>query len=179
MYEQVTSIRYNGKLYPSLDDALRVEIEEREDQKIADVKKIIGYMIEDVSGLENSGVENVAHVLSHRLNTLCTSAKVFDLNDHLFNQRRWSMRTFGPHMHSRGVLDHIKKEITEIEAKPDDLSEWVDLILLAFDGAFRNGFSPNQITDALARKFRINMSRIWPAIPDPEKAIEHISKDTL
>lgn len=82
-------------------------------------------------------------------------------------------------MHSRGVLDHIKKEITEIEAKPDDLSEWVDLILLAFDGAFRNGFSPNQITDALARKFRINMSRIWPAIPDPEKAIEHISKDTL
>jgi hypothetical protein len=62
-----------------------------------------------------------------------------DLIQHLFRQRDFSLRTFGPGQRTHGVLDHIRKELAEIEAKPADLTEWVDVILLALDGAWRAG----------------------------------------
>jgi hypothetical protein len=41
-----------------------------------------------------------------------------DLIQHLFRQRDFSLRTFGPGQRTHGVLDHIRKELAEIEAKP-------------------------------------------------------------
>ena len=65
---------------------------------------------------------------------------MFDLVAHLYRQRAFSRATFGPGARTKGVLDHIRKEITEVERAPHDLSEWVDLILLSLDGAWRAGF---------------------------------------
>ena len=80
----------------------------------------------------------------------------FDLIAHLYRQRAFSRATFGPGARTAGVLDHICKELKEIEAKPDDLSEWVDLILLALDGAWRRaescGFSIEVVVAALVRR---------------------------
>lgn len=103
----------------------------------------------------------------------------FDLVAHLHRQREFSERTFGPGTRTAGVLDHIRKELNEIEAKPDDVSEWVDVILLALDGAWRAGFSPEQIARAIAAKQERNESRKWPdwRTADPEKAIEHVRGD--
>lgn len=100
----------------------------------------------------------------------------YDLVDHLRRQRAFSERTFGPGSRTAGVLDHIRKELLEIEATPDDVTEWVDVILLALDGAWRAGFSPEQIVEALAAKQARNESRKWPDWRDVEagKAIEHI-----
>lgn len=103
-------------------------------------------------------------------------ALTFDLVAHLHRQRAFSEHTFGPGTRTVGVLDHIRKELNEIEAKPDDVSEWVDVILLALDGAWRAGFSPEQIARAIAAKQERNESRKWPdwRTAEPGKATEHI-----
>ncbi|HKK04469.1 MAG TPA: dATP/dGTP pyrophosphohydrolase domain-containing protein [Gammaproteobacteria bacterium] len=99
----------------------------------------------------------------------------FNLVAHLHQQRDWSGRTFGPGERTAGVLDHIRKELAEIEATPQDLEEWVDLVLLALDGAWRAGHSPEDIAIAIADKQARNEQREWPDWRDcdPDKAIEH------
>ena len=95
--------------------------------------------------------------------------------DHLYRQRAFSFRTFGPGTRTAGVCDHIRKELSEIEAAPADISEWVDVILLALDGAWRSGATPEQIAEAIEAKQTKNENRKWPdwrAMP-PDQAIEH------
>lgn len=100
----------------------------------------------------------------------------FDLVAHLVRQREFSLKTFGPGPRLKGVIDHIRKELVEIEADPTDLKEWVDLILLAFDGAWRAGHSPTQIVAGINAKQSKNEGRDWPdwRTADPDKAIEHV-----
>lgn len=93
---------------------------------------------------------------------------------HLRRQRAWSSRTFGPGVRL-GVLDHIRKELDEIAADPSDLSEWVDVVILALDGALRAGHEPQSVIDAIHAKQSVNESRTWPdwrTLP-ANKAIEH------
>lgn len=95
--------------------------------------------------------------------------------DHLDHQRAWSVETFGPGLRTAGVTDHIAKELDEIRADPTDLKEWVDVIILAFDGAWRTGASSQEIIDAIKAKQQRNEDRTWPdwRTADPDKAIEH------
>lgn len=99
----------------------------------------------------------------------------FDLISHLHRQREFSERTFGPGKRSKGIIDHIGKELREIEAAPHDLTEWVDVVILALDGAWRAGYTPEQISSAIAAKQENNEGRTYPdwRTMDPEKAIEH------
>jgi hypothetical protein len=99
----------------------------------------------------------------------------FDLVAHLERQRDFSRKTFGPGQRTKGVIDHIRKELAEIEADPTDISEWVDVVILAFDGAWRAGWEPADIVAAIVAKQAKNESRVWPdwRTADPEKAIEH------
>ncbi|MCP1617004.1 uncharacterized protein DUF550 [Pseudomonas sp. SLBN-26] len=99
----------------------------------------------------------------------------FDFAAHLQRQREFSERTFGPGSRAKGVVDHIRKELKEIEASPGDLSEWIDVVILALDGAWRSGATPAQIIDALVAKQTRNEARTWPdwrSVP-LDKAIEH------
>ena len=98
-----------------------------------------------------------------------------DLIQHLYRQRDFSLKTFGPGHRTQGVIDHIRKELVEIEAAPHDLEEWVDLILLAMDGAWRAGFEPVAIACSIQAKQIKNEHRSWPdwRTADPNKAIEH------
>ena len=95
--------------------------------------------------------------------------------EHLWRQKQWSLKTFGPGTRLLGVLDHIRKELAEIEADPTDLSEWVDVIILAFDGAWRAGWEPQQIIDAIKAKQAKNEARKWPdwRTMSSDVAIEH------
>ena len=100
---------------------------------------------------------------------------MIDLITHLQRQHEWSERTFGPGHRTAGVLDHIRKELREIEAAPLDLSEWIDVVILALDGAWRAGYSPEEIAAALIAKQTRNEARTWPdwRTAPPDKAIEH------
>lgn len=104
-----------------------------------------------------------------------------DLIEFLREQRDFSADTFGPGRRTGTILDHIKKEMVEVEADPTDLEEWIDIVLLAFDGAWRcagPASTPEQVVRALRAKLRRNQLRTWPdwrAVPDGQ-AIEHIRK---
>ncbi len=99
-----------------------------------------------------------------------------NLIEHLHRQKKFSEKTFGPGPRSAGICDHIRKELAEIEAAPGDLFEWVDVVILALDGAWRDGYSPEEIAAAIAAKQARNENRKWPdwRTAEPGKAIEHI-----
>lgn len=104
------------------------------------------------------------------------SREAYDLLRHLRRQREFSERAFGPGYRWRGVVDHIRKELLEIEADPGDVMEWIDVATLAFDGALRSGASPKVIASKLLEKLVKNEGREWPdwRTADPNKAIEHV-----
>lgn len=96
------------------------------------------------------------------------------LIDMLAAQKEWSTQAFGPGFRG-GVIDHIKKEIKEVEEAPYDIEEWIDLVILAFDGAWRAGATPEEIVAVLQGKYKKNRERSWPdwrTLPK-DKAIEH------
>lgn len=95
---------------------------------------------------------------------------------HLSHQREWSRETFGPGPRLGGVLDHIRRELREVEAQPFDVFEWADVLILAFDGAWRCGHEPQDVIDAIKAKQAINEARMWPDWRDysEDQAIEHI-----
>jgi hypothetical protein len=88
----------------------------------------------------------------------------------------WSESAFGPGKQTEAVLKHIEKELNEIRADPDDLEEWIDVMLLAINGAARTGADGDQIIWALKRKIKKNATRVWPdwRNVDPDLPIEHI-----
>lgn len=100
----------------------------------------------------------------------------FDLVAFLHRQREFSLRTFGPGPRTKGIVDHIRKELAEIEAEPSDVEEWIDVILLALDGPRRAGWEPEQIADAIIAKQAKNEARHWPdwRTADIDQAIEHV-----
>jgi hypothetical protein len=105
------------------------------------------------------------------------SMRPYDLVDHLRRQYEWSLKIFGPpNANTAGIVDHIKKELVEVENNPEDVLEWIDIVILAFDGALRNGWDPLTIAEALRVKQEINESRTWPDWRTAEKgkAICHI-----
>ena len=101
-----------------------------------------------------------------------------NLTEHLRRQQAWSNETFGSGGIERttGILDHIRKEIAEIEENPADLFEWIDVVILAFDGAMRAGYESEELAQALQLKQVKNEARRWPnwRTAEPNKAIEHI-----
>lgn len=65
----------------------------------------------------------------------------------LSEQRQFSIEAFGPNPRLKGVHDHLRKEVAELQAAPNDLSEWADCLLLCLDGAMRAGMSPQEVVE--------------------------------
>jgi hypothetical protein len=106
-------------------------------------------------------------------------SKKFNLYDFLIKHRKWTRAAFGPGKRTEGVINHLKKELKEIRNNPSDLEEWIDLILIAFDGAKRQGHSTYKIIQTMQYKFFINsQKRAWPDwrnLKDQQsEVIEHI-----
>jgi hypothetical protein len=99
-----------------------------------------------------------------------------NLSEYIGTQISWSLRTFGPGSRTEGVVKHIKKELEEVLAKPDDLEEWADVIILGIDGAWRTGATADDIVQILHAKQKKNIGRKWPdwrTFPSNEP-IEHV-----
>ena len=128
-----------------------------------------------VCGRDNDNATHTALEATGHLSHPFTPPAVIDAS-HLANQREWSERTFGPGSRLLGVLDHIRKELAEIEDNPTDVAEWVDVIILGFDGALRAGWEPQQIIDAIKAKQAKNEARRWPdwRTMSADEAIEHV-----
>ena len=99
------------------------------------------------------------------------------LADFLLRQWAWSKDTFDPGRRTLGIIQHIKKELVEIEAKPEDLSEWIDVVILAMDGFWRHGGKPEDLMIALIAQQRRNFARTWPKPISEDVAVEHDRSD--
>ena len=110
------------------------------------------------------------------------------LATHLSEQIAFSIKTFGPGSRTAGVTDHIRQELEEvITAKTHDekIKEWVDVVLLSFDGLWRaiankDIWTDREISDIveeeeipideiaqtveekIRQKFEKNQRREWP-----------------
>lgn len=103
----------------------------------------------------------------------------FDLIRYIACQRDWSERTFGHSARTNGITRHIEKELDEIRQSPHDLSEWIDVVILALDGAWRAGYAPQQIAEEMERKQQVNFKRSWPPAVDcdPDQPSEHVRSE--
>lgn len=110
----------------------------------------------------------------------------YDLSEHLCRQIAFSRATFGPGQRTAGVIDHIRKELVEVEEAGGAPEEWVDVVILALDGLTRSilyaplGFSSTdeaaaQAAHMIREKQGINELRRWPdwRTAKPSTAIEH------
>lgn len=100
----------------------------------------------------------------------------FDFAAFVDAKAKWSRDTFGPQS-IVGLRKHIDKELAEIDAKPGDLIEWVDLVLLAIDGVTKHaGATGAEFVRALVEKMDRNRARQWPdwRALGPDEAREHV-----
>lgn len=139
-----------------------------------------GFALGEVSIAEAHLRDTIIAALSHE-------GMGFDLVAHLDRQMTFSARTFGPDPRQPGVCDHIRRELVEVENAPtpeERLKEWIDVILLGLDGAWRSQIETglpkswviSLIVEALEKKQTRNENRTWPdwrTMPT-DKAIEHL-----
>lgn len=99
-----------------------------------------------------------------------------DLIEYYKRQIEWSRQTFGPGLRTKGIIQHITKELAEISQDPHDLLEWVDVIILGMDGFWRHGGTAENLLLMFEAKQEKNMARTWPDWRDTseDKAIEHV-----
>lgn len=94
------------------------------------------------------------------------------LEKFLHKQKEWSSKVFGPGRRTLGIIKHIKAELEELERDPS-LSEWVDVVLLALDGAWRSAnYDPDSVVEMLVLKQRMNMGRKWNRVSEDEPLSE-------
>ena len=75
-----------------------------------------------------------------------------NLRGFLKRLEKWSQQAFGPGERTKGITDHMKKEIEEIKKDPNELEEYIDPIMLSFDGALRQGYTPKEIIQGMHDK---------------------------
>ena len=75
----------------------------------------------------------------------------------------WSSATFGDASvrGPEGPLNHLRKEIDEIIADPDDITEFADAYMLVSDAASRAGHKMSEVCDAAVDKLEVNKRRTW------------------
>lgn len=92
-----------------------------------------------------------------------SAVPAFDFVSFVDEKSKWSIDTFGPGDRYAGVIEHIRRELKEIEESPSDLVEWVDVIFLAMDGAMRSaGADGAALVEAMMAKHTKNTLREWP-----------------
>jgi len=92
------------------------------------------------------------------------------INEHI----AWSRATFGEDYKWEQILNHIDEELREIEEYSNDVWEWIDVIFLALDGAWRAGYTAEQIIETMQEKQKINFSRKWTNNTDGVTPNKHI-----
>ncbi|ORE90489.1 hypothetical protein ATO13_22326 [Stappia sp. 22II-S9-Z10] len=110
--------------------------------------------------------------------------------NHLIRHMAFSRATFGPGSRTGGVIDHLRKEIEEVELSYGSADEWVDVVILAIDGLTRsigavlesrgeadpNAAVARYAVEMIRAKQGRNELRDWPdwRTADTSKAIEHV-----
>ena len=95
------------------------------------------------------------------------------LCDFIVRQKQWSEKTFGPGLRTEGILKHIESEISEVRENPTDPMEWIDIAILALDGAWRCAGARGAF-NALLDKQKINFGREYQKPESEDDPAFHI-----
>ena len=94
------------------------------------------------------------------------------INHEIFQRMTdWAEMNF-PHRTNHSILTHLRRELDEIEADPNNTEEWADAFLLFMHGLRERGFDIHILLIALEKKFAINQAREWGE-PDEHGVVEH------
>ncbi|KKM77688.1 hypothetical protein LCGC14_1367400, partial [marine sediment metagenome] len=128
------------------------------------LREAIDFFLEDGVAEDSPDLNQVAYMALVKAleNTQPWEVASFDLVAFLQRHGAFTEAKFGPGRRTTGITNHIRKELAEIEAAPTDLVEWIDVILLALDGARRAGHTPKDVVSALVAKQVTNEGREWP-----------------
>lgn len=115
-----------------------------------------------------------------------------DLTQWFETQIAWSRKTFGTEPRLEGILKHIEKEIVEVRKDPTDVKEWIDIAILALDGAWRaretsvgvredtRRYLAREVVRSLFDKSIENMFvRSWPPPGAADQPVEHVRVGTV
>jgi len=119
-------------------------------------------------------LDAITDAIQNASNAQLLRGRANDIREYNERQRQWSRATFGEGKRTLGILAHIRKELAEIDAKPDDLEEWIDVAILALDGYWRHGGEPADLMAHLQAKQDKNMARKWPAPGPDDEPTEHV-----
>lgn len=96
-----------------------------------------------------------------------------------FEQLAWRVAEFQsrvfPESKTSATLAHLAREVEELRADPDDLSEFADVLILTLGAAAKQGFTPEQLLTAAHQKMDVNNLRRWSA-PDAEGVCQHVEE---
>lgn len=84
----------------------------------------------------------------------------------------WADTTFPGQRTTMRCLLHLKKEVEEVIAEPDDRMEYADCFMLLLDAARKAGISPDDLIKVSYEKLEICKKRKWKA-PDKDGVILH------
>jgi len=107
------------------------------------------------------GLNGEAGEVGEKVKKLMRDHDGIDFKKYLLDQHLWAQNVFGPGARDAGLINHIKKELDEINKAPGDIEEWVDVVILALEGALRHA-NPETVIDTLLTKQKKNFSRKWP-----------------
>lgn len=96
------------------------------------------------------------------------------ISQYVHRQQDWSEVTFGPGRRTEGILKHIEAEMQEVRSEPDIPDEWLDIVILALDGAWRTGATAEEIETYLMQKQEKNFYRSWPPPPAEDQPSFHL-----
>jgi len=108
-----------------------------------------------------------------RCNELLQQLRTAMLIPYIKEHKEWSLNAFGDRPTYLSVCSHIEKELKEIHQNPHDLEEWIDVMILAIDGAWRAGYTAEDIVTMLTIKQQKNKGRRWVIPENPNDPIEH------
>lgn len=86
---------------------------------------------------------------------------MIDLEAQLTVLRDWSVGTFGADRSLEYNCRHIESELVEVRADPRDPVEWMDIAILAFDGAMRAGHTPEDVARVFVDKLKVIQGRTY------------------
>jgi hypothetical protein len=90
-----------------------------------------------MDGLDHPRSGRGAHVMSETQKFI-RQLSGLGLKEYLAVAAPFSFATFGPGCRTTGIVAHLRKELQELSANPDDPSEWADVFILGMDGYWRH-----------------------------------------
>lgn len=95
-----------------------------------------------------------------------------EMQEHLDEWAAWANQTF-PWATAESKIRHLRSEVEELHDDPSDLTEYADCMALLMGAADKQGYTLQDVFDAMAKKLIVNRKRDWGEM-NAEGYVEHV-----